>query len=68
MNTGLRDTTLKLLKERSIQITLEKICNDTGLNLSWLELFSGKTGIKDPSVNKIQTLYEYLSGKPIELP
>ena len=36
----------------------------TGLNYDWLIKFKAEK-IKDPSVNKVQTLYEYLSGKPL---
>lgn len=67
ITTSLRDNTYKLLKNRNIQITLEKISNDTSLSVSWLEMFSRNGGIKDPSVNKVQTLYEYLTGSKLEL-
>lgn len=39
---------------------------DTGLDPSWLSQFaSGK--LKDPGVNKVQKLYEYLTGKRLEV-
>lgn len=40
------------------------IYDATGLNPNWLSLLS--TGrMKDPSVNKVQRLYEYLSKKAL---
>ena len=57
--TNWRDETHKLLLNRPISITLEKIERDTGLRKAWLSLFSrGK--ISSPSVNAIETLRSYL--------
>lgn len=40
------------------------IYNATKLSPSWLSLFAqGK--VRDPSVNKVQKLYEHLSGRPL---
>lgn len=57
---SLLDRTQELLKDT--KKTLPSIYRDTGINFYWLRKFkSGK--IKDPSVNTVQKLYEYLSGK-----
>lgn len=43
-----------------------QIYKDTGLTPNWLSLLAqGK--IAEPSVNKIQKLYEYLTGRPLEV-
>jgi len=42
------------------------VCRDTGLPYHWLVHF--KNGrYKNPSVNRVQVLYEHLSGKELEL-
>lgn len=46
--------------------TLLDLHKNSGLPFHWLSRF--KVGrIKDPSVNRVQKLYEYLAGKPLEL-
>lgn len=57
---SLYNQTLILLQNRSNKLTLEKIAEDTGLKESWLSMFN-QNRIPEPSVNKIQTLYEYLT-------
>lgn len=43
-----------------------QIYRETGLTPNWLSLLAqGK--IAEPSVNKIQKLYEYLTGRPLEV-
>lgn len=45
---------------------LPLIYKETDLPFYWLrKLYDGK--IENPSVNRIQRLYEYLTGKPLEL-
>lgn len=56
---SLMTKTLDLLKERSQ--TLPVIAVETGINFYWLRKFIGGE-IRDPGVNRIQALYEYLSG------
>lgn len=51
--------TLRLLRENRKRII--QISSDTGLPFWWLRKFMGKE-IRDPSVNRIQLLYEYLTG------
>jgi hypothetical protein len=64
ITTKLRDATLELLTNRSVKLTLARINADTGLPETWLSMF-GQGRIDDPSVNKVETLYEYLSGSTV---
>lgn len=51
-------------------IPIAKISVDTGLTLGWLmnaRYGRGKKGPPVPSVDKAERLYEYLSGKTLEL-
>ena len=57
---SLLEETYRLLKER--RVTLIDIMTGTGLNYYWLRKFASHE-IKDPSVNSVQRLYEYLTGK-----
>lgn len=43
-----------------------QICIATGLQINWISgVATGR--IKDPSVNRIQKLYEYLAGKKLAI-
>ena len=66
LRTTLRDKTLELLKNRPAFITLEKIAEETGLGSRWLSMFNNGR-ISKPSVNAIQTLYEYLTKSEIKV-
>lgn len=58
--------TLYLLKNRSRRLTLDQIARDTQVSKSWLRKYSeGK--IDDPGTAKIEALYVYLSGKPLDV-
>jgi len=49
---------------RSSDKTVTVICRDTGISRRWINYL--KAGeYKDPGVNKIETLYNYLSGKKL---
>jgi transcriptional regulator with XRE-family HTH domain len=63
---SLRNHTLYLARVRPRNITIEKIANVTGLSETWLKKFCAGQ-IEEPSVNKIETLYVYLTGKQLEL-
>jgi predicted GIY-YIG superfamily endonuclease len=64
--TTFRDTTLLLLHNRCNKTTFDEISKVTGLPLPWIKTFSvGKC--PDPGVNRVQALYEYLSGKALVL-
>lgn len=58
----LMNETLRLLRERSE--SLPEIHSATGLPFYWLRKFAGNE-IRDPSVNRVQALYEYLSGREL---
>lgn len=56
--------TLTLLHDREKDILT--IANESGIPFYWVRHFAtGKT--KDPSVNKVQALYEYLTQKQLEV-
>lgn len=57
---SLLEETYKLLKAR--RVTLIDIMQGTNLNYYWLRKFASHE-IKDPSVNSVQRLYEFLSGR-----
>lgn len=56
--------TIQLLKER--ECSLPEVQAGTGLPWYWLRKF-GTGEIKDPSVNRVQKLFEFLNGKPLDL-
>ncbi len=59
----LLDKTKQLLKQKSSDEIMIMV-NELGLTYDWLiKLRSDK--IKDPSVNKVQAVYEHLTGKPL---
>jgi hypothetical protein len=62
----LYNKTLELIQNRSVKLKLVQIAKDTGLSESWLQAFS-YGDIPDPSVNKIQKLYEYLTKNPLQI-
>ena len=59
--------TIELLQNRSVQLTLDRVAEDCDVTASWLSLLLSKTPPAEAGVNKVQRLYEYLSGKPLEL-
>lgn len=60
---SLMTETLRLLKNRGKK-TLPEIHDETGIPFYWLRKFIGGE-IDDPSVNRVQILYEYLSGRKL---
>lgn len=66
ITTAINDKTLYLLQNRNVQLTLRKIAEETGLDEAWLSAFN-RQKISDPGVNKVQTLYEYLTKTTIVL-
>jgi hypothetical protein len=51
---------------RSDPRTLIKIYSDTGIPYYWLKKFSAGE-FNNPSVNRVQDLYEHLSGKKLAI-
>jgi hypothetical protein len=65
-STKLRDKTLGLVKNRPVHLTLKQISEETKLPVGWLKVFAqGK--IDDPSCNRVETLYEFLSGEQLKV-
>lgn len=59
--------TLELLGQRvDKRQDVEQIMRETGLPYHWLVAMS-KGEVKNPGVNRLQFLYEYLSGTELEL-
>ena len=63
---NLYEKTLKLIRNCPRNITYADIGHNTGLSIHWIEKF-GQGKIKNPSVQKVQTLYEFLTGKKLEI-
>jgi len=61
---SLHSRTLDLLKQSGVP--LPEIYKETHLPYYWLKKFSSGE-IKDPSVNRVQRLYEYLAGRKLEV-
>jgi len=62
---SLRERTFELLRERPRNITLQQIADESGISFGWLGDFSAGRG-KHISCDKVQTLYEYLTGELLE--
>lgn len=60
--TSLRDETIKLLQNRPVWLTFKLISEETTIPEGWLKMFS-QNRISDPSVNRVETLKNYLSAK-----
>lgn len=60
----LMEKTIELLKETSIPV--EKITKDTNLSFYWVTRFR-RGEFKDPGVNKVECLYDYLNSKKLAL-
>ncbi len=58
--------TVFLLQTRPAQLTLYAISQKTGLPLGWLNMLS-QGRILNPSVNKIERLYNFLNSKDLEV-
>lgn len=58
--------TKELLLNRPSDISLEVIASDTGLPYSWI-VHMTKASSSTPAVDRCQALYEYLSGRKLDL-
>lgn len=61
---SLHAQTLALLRET--ELSLIEVSNATGLPFYWLQKFH-YTDVKDPSVNRVQLLYEFLNSKKLQV-
>jgi hypothetical protein len=59
---SLHEVTYDLL--RASEETAFTVAEETGLTYSWIVAFAGNR-MRNPSVSKVQRLYEYLAGKPL---
>lgn len=57
--------TLELLRTRSRKLTLRQIAFDTKLPIGWLISISKPTSKIMPAVNRVECLFEYLSGQKL---
>lgn len=64
--SSLVHTTRKLLLHRDRTITIQRIARDTGLHFRFIESFAYKRS-EDYGVNRVTVLYEYLSGKKLDV-
>lgn len=64
MQTTLRDKTLELVHNRPRHLTYKKIEKETGLSHLWLSHFAQQR-FDEPGVNRVETLYTYLSGRTV---
>lgn len=65
--TRLRDVTIALYNQRlSPDMNRDDIARATGLSRTWL-LYFGRGTLTTPSVNNVECLYEFLTGRSIEL-
>ena len=62
----LKERTREMLLERPRTKTYEIIAKDTGLHKRWIEDFA-KNPHHDQGVAKVEKLYEYLSGRTLDI-
>lgn len=58
-----RSLTFDLLKHRPASITLKQVAEKSGLPESWVKSFHLRGNKCSASVDKVEKLYKYLSGK-----
>ena len=63
---SLLDRTRELLADRRRTLTLRMISEDTGLSYAFLYHLSADNA-SDYGVRKVQTLYEYLAGRSLDV-
>lgn len=57
----LLDTTISLLRHRDRTLTLEIISEETDVSVTWLSRLLSPKPPRDPGVNSIQRVYEFLT-------
>lgn len=62
----LLEKTIQLINERPYNIKLADIAKATGTTTVWLSKLANG-GMNDPSVVKVQAVYEFLSNKKLEV-
>lgn len=66
MNSRLVTEVISLLENRRYGVTYREIAEATGIPSDWIRRLQ-KGYIGEPSCPRIETLYEYLKGEPLEL-
>lgn len=64
--SSLYTKTLQMLVERPRSVLLSDIAEATNIPEAWLKAF-GQGRMSDPSVVRVEILYNYLSDEPLEL-
>lgn len=64
MQTTLRDKTLELVHNRPRPLTYKEIEKQTGLPHLWISHFAQER-FEDPGVNRVETLYTFLTGRAV---
>ena len=62
---SLRIKTFRLLRDRPASTTLKDIATASGLTESWVKNFHWRGANHSASVDKVEILYEYLTGKSL---
>lgn len=62
----LHEKTLLLLKAQENKKTLVQIHHETRIPFHWLSAFRQEV-MRNPSVNRVQRLYEHLAGQPLAI-
>lgn len=65
VTTKFRDAVVKLLRERPATLKLKQVAEDTTIPEGWLKRLNQQR-IDAPDPNRLETLYEYLTGKKLE--
>lgn len=60
-------TTFRLLEERPRTVTYADLATQSGVPEAWIKAF-GQGRMRDPSVVRVEKLYNALSDEPLELP
>ena len=63
VQSSARLTTFKLLRDRPASIKLKDVAEGSGLPLSWINLFNVKGDKCSSSIDKVEQLYRYFTGK-----
>lgn len=63
--SSLAETTRRLLRTRSRDVTLNSIAEATGIDIHFISSFNNDN-IAHPSVHKVQRIYEFLTGRNLE--
>jgi hypothetical protein len=66
LNRRLVERTRQLLRERPRTKTYRSIADDTGLNVEFLRTLANER-TEDASSSRVLTLYEYLSGRTLDI-